>query len=59
MHAVIVVIVVLLVIGIVAWLVDNYAPVDAGIKQLIKFVLILLAVVYLIRFIANFTHFTF
>lgn len=43
------VILVLVIIGVVLYLIENYVPMDAGIKVVIRVVVILLVCLYLLR----------
>ena len=41
--------VVLLIVGIIIWAVQNYAPLDANFKKIIIFVLIVFLIIWVVR----------
>jgi len=42
-------VIILIVIGVLLWLVNNYIPMDGKIKQIIKVVVVIAVVVWLIQ----------
>ena len=46
---VIIVLIVLIVVGLLLWLVNNYIPMDGKIKQILNIVVVIAVILYLLR----------
>lgn len=50
------IVIVLIVIGIALWLVNNYVPMDAKIKKIINIVVVVVVVIWLLRALGAFAY---
>ena len=50
-------IIVLVIVGVLLWLVNNYIPMDANIKKILNIVVIIVVILWLLRVFGVLTNF--
>jgi hypothetical protein len=50
-------IIVLVIVGVLLWLVNNYIPMDANIKKILNIVVIIVVILWLLRMFGVLTNF--
>lgn len=50
-------IIVLVIVGVILWLVNNYIPMDAAIKKILNIVVVIVVILWLLRVFGVLTNF--